>query len=287
MTHSLFIRFAGVTVKVNVPFPMVISPDLEKFIIQSGEPDEIITVSSLPQPQINQPPVFSSSTFRVCPEADGWCHSFPGFPGEDGSVCAFHWKENHNHTLYTPSSTQQLFQSTGKIAPFIVPELWLLSNERFFLHSSLVEINGHAVLFCGPSGIGKSTQAALWQQHLDAEILNGDRSVIYKKGGRFYAAGSPYSGSSGFYSPKEAPIAAIVLLGQANREIIRPAGVKTAFSAFCRESVQHSWDEIYTNKLINLLAELAATIPVYDLHCRPIPEAAKLAYNAIFTKEDK
>ena len=45
------------------------------------------------------------------------------------------------------------------------------------LHSSyIVTRQEQGILFSGPSGIGKSTQAALWQRYAGAEIVNGDRA---------------------------------------------------------------------------------------------------------------
>lgn len=286
MAARYLFRIAGMTIEVSSEYPMAISRDLERFLTENGEPDERITVSSLPpMGEPEQPPVFSTSAFCVTREAGGWCHSYPGLKGEDGSACAFHWRQDHCHYLYTPGSVAGLFQSTGRLAPFIVPELMLLANGRFFLHSSLVMYRDQAVLFCGPSGIGKSTQAELWEKHLGAEILNGDRAVIYEGKGGFVASGSPYSGSSGYYSPKEAPIAAIVLPEKADVEEITPIPPRQAVVTFLRESVQHSWDLEYTQQLTGLLAKLAETVPVYRLRCRPHAGAAELARKTIFPQE--
>ena len=50
---------------------------------------------------------------------------------------------------------------------------------QLVLHSSYVLTqSGAAVLFSGPSGIGKSTQAALWQQYAGADVINGDRTLL-------------------------------------------------------------------------------------------------------------
>lgn len=43
------------------------------------------------------------------------------------------------------------------------------------MHASLVEKDGEGVLFLGPSGMGKSTQARLWKSALDADFISGDR----------------------------------------------------------------------------------------------------------------
>lgn len=67
---------------------------------------------------------------------------------------------------------------------------------QLVLHSSYVlPPNGKAVLFSGPSGIGKSTQAALWQRYAGADVINGDRTLI--RTDDLTANGVFYSGTSG------------------------------------------------------------------------------------------
>ena len=47
------------------------------------------------------------------------------------------------------------------------------------LHSAyIVTRQGEGILFSGPSGIGKSTQAALWQRYGAAQTVNGDRALV-------------------------------------------------------------------------------------------------------------
>lgn len=49
------------------------------------------------------------------------------------------------------------------------------------LHSAyIVTRQGEGILFSGPSGIGKSTQAALWQHYGAAQTVNGDRALVRK-----------------------------------------------------------------------------------------------------------
>ena len=69
------------------------------------------------------------------------------------------------------------------------------------LHSAyIITRQGQGILFSGPSGIGKSTQAALWQRYAGAEIVNGDRALVRPDTGTvsgvFYAGTSGISGTS-------------------------------------------------------------------------------------------
>ena len=53
------------------------------------------------------------------------------------------------------------------------------------MHASLVDRSNKGLMFLGPSGIGKTTQAELWMKYRDAEIINGDM-VFVKQGGRLF-----------------------------------------------------------------------------------------------------
>ncbi|WCN08579.1 hypothetical protein [Marinomonas mediterranea] len=56
----------------------------------------------------------------------------------------------------------------------------LAQRKKLVLHANAIKINGKAILFCGPSGIGKSTLAAKFVQK-GYSILADDLSVIDEK----------------------------------------------------------------------------------------------------------
>ena len=81
------------------------------------------------------------------------------------------------------------------------------------LHSAyIVTRQGQGILFSGPSGIGKSTQAALWQRYAGAEIINGDRALVRPDTGT--VSGVFYAGTSGISRNVTAPLQAVILLEQ-------------------------------------------------------------------------
>lgn len=59
----------------------------------------------------------------------------------------------------------------------------LLQQDALVIHASYIEFMGRGILFLGPSGTGKSTQARLWNEHAGAPILNGDRALLRQKDG--------------------------------------------------------------------------------------------------------
>ena len=63
-------------------------------------------------------------------------------------------------------------------------EAGMVTRDGLALHASLVEKDGFGVVFLGPSGMGKSTQAKLWKKYLDADFLIGDRPGMRKINGK-------------------------------------------------------------------------------------------------------
>ena len=65
------------------------------------------------------------------------------------------------------------------------------------LHGVLMEWQGKGIILTASSGTGKTTHARLWREYENALIINGDRVLIRKEEGQWYAFGTPWSGSSG------------------------------------------------------------------------------------------
>lgn len=141
------------------------------------------------------------------------------------------------------------------------------------LHSSVVDWDGRGILFTGPSGIGKSTQASLWEKYENARTLNGDRGGIRKKNHCFHAYGLPYAGTSNIYVNESVPIKAIVVLQQAKENEITRLRQIDAFTKIYSESTLVSWDKQFIERHSGIIQELISEVPVYLLQCRPDLEA--------------
>ena len=91
----------------------------------------------------------------------------------------------------------------------------LAHHGQFQMHSAVVIHNGCGIAFCGLPGAGKSTQAHLWEEHLEAEALNLDQPCIFFKDDEVYISGSPWSGKEDCYKNDVFPLKAIVFVEQA------------------------------------------------------------------------
>ncbi len=145
----------------------------------------------------------------------------------------------------------------------------LLRHQRFFLHASLVTSPWGGLLFTGDSGVGKSTQAELWQSHRGSVIINGDRALLAETGEGWQAYGSFYAGSSGYHVQRHEAVGAIVLLEQGQENGLRRVGGAEAFGRlFLQVSLDHRRGDL-VDAVCDLLTRLLEAVPVYCLRCRP------------------
>lgn len=149
-------------------------------------------------------------------------------------------------------------------------EAMLIHQNRLCLHASCVDTPLGGILFSGPSGIGKSTQAELWHIHRGAKHINGDRPILSKdRGGNWLAWGSPYAGSSKCHVNESCPVTAIVVLQQAKTCSLQRLGLPEAFRAVWSGLTVHTWDKAFVEKAFDQTMELIGTVPVFLFRCTP------------------
>lgn len=146
---------------------------------------------------------------------------------------------------------------------------YMLSRNAVFLHASYIEYNGSAILFTAKSQTGKSTQAALWEQHRGAFVVNGDRALLRKENGVWMACGSPYCGTSKICHDRTLPIRAIVILSQAKTNTARRAATQAAFAALLSGCSFDPADADEVKVVTDIAGELIMSVPFYTLACMP------------------
>lgn len=74
---------------------------------------------------------------------------------------------------------------------------FILKKEKAILiHSSSIQYKDKGLLFIASSGVGKSTQARLWKEHLNIDQINDDKNIIIEENDGLYIYGNPWSGKS-------------------------------------------------------------------------------------------
>lgn len=157
----------------------------------------------------------------------------------------------------------------------------LCTMNTLFLHASYVDYKGDGIVFVGPSGIGKTTQAQLWEKHLGAQIVNGDKAFVRIIDNEVYAYGSPWCGSSPYCLNMKSPLSGIVVLKQSDKNCIRKLDTTEAMQYFMPHIFMPNWDKTCTNQVLTTFDKVLEKIPVWLLECRPDEEAVTITKNAI------
>lgn len=283
---------AGIEMLLDIPFSVEIKEDSVEFLElmemreEQIESSDLIVVRFSPMDSITMNEdegIRVDSRREVQEEQDKkiYIYNYSDIPyaclemQTDRIVCRY--LEKYSSLL---NDSQKLFNLLGMEAVF-------LKKKTFILHSSFIRWKGDGILFTAPSGYGKSTQAALWEKYEHAEILNGDRAAINRKGEEWYAHGMPYAGTSGIYRNECAPVRVAFVIRKATQNRVRRLTLPEAVRYLYSEVTVHQWDEEFVNEIMNLLMEFAAQVPVYYLECLPDESAVELAKRVLEAEKEK
>lgn len=190
------------------------------------------------------------------------------------------WKEDKIIVKVDPNiyreysfNMNQLLSITGLHSP-------LLARGGLTVHASYIEtgggVNRQAVLFVGPSGMGKSTQAELWRRYADARIINGDRAVAKREKDGWKSYGIPVCGSSQICENVRLPIRIIVLLAQGIENRVEEIKAGEKYRSLLLASAFYQWDEYESERVHELVTELISEVPIIRLVCRPDEGAVQI-----------
>lgn len=234
------------------------------------------------------PPVFESDRMTVYQIGTTEYRQFPWWNNSTAYPMTLK-NDRKNPALYEFLLTDlqmEMFVNKLHFGSYLAVERVMLDYDCFQLHSSVISVNGQAILFSAPSGTGKSTQADLWKKYEQAEIINGDRGLIRKKEEGFIVYGSPYAGSSQIITTLCAPVRAVVVLTQASQNKITRLKQSDAFAKLYQETTVNSWNSQFILRIMDLLNVFVEQIPVYQLDCLPDQGAVELLKEELFFNEN-
>lgn len=175
---------------------------------------------------------------------------------------------------------------SSKDGEYALPLAAMCSRFSYFgallLHASCVDIDGEGMVFTGASGIGKTTQASLWGEHLGAQIINGDKIFIREMNGEFCACGLPWKGSSEYCLNKTTKLKGVVVLRQAQENKITRLDAVQALELFMPHVFMPHWDKECLGFVLGIFDRLIENVPILLLECRPDEDAVKITYNRLF-----
>ena len=161
----------------------------------------------------------------------------------------------------------------------------LLEENIILFHCSAIEMDGRAYLFTGPSGTGKSTHTRLWREVFGKRVtmINDDKPLLWiprdsqSQGIKVY--GTPYGGKNGLQTNTSAPVAAIVILHQAQENKMERRERQDAYPVLLNQTYRRK-DAPGMMRTMELVGELAK-LPVYSLGCNISKEAVMMAYQTL------
>lgn len=148
-------------------------------------------------------------------------------------------------------------------------------------HSALVDWNGSGILFLGPSGIGKTTQAERWAQYRGADIINGDLVFVQETEEGFLGWGTPWHGSSPYCINRAVPLKALVVLKQSKENRIRELTGFEKVTEVSQNVFYPTWLEDGMELCTEVLNNLLRYLPVYRLDNRADEEAVEILEQTI------
>ena len=192
--------------------------------------------------------------------------------------------------MFRAGETRLLVNSSFHLAELIMPakeyEVDVLSCYLFYshavrrkmlkIHASTVEDRGRGILFIGPSGIGKTTQAERWAQYRGASIINGDVGFVQRTDHNYLAWGTPWHGSSPYCLNTSVPVKALVLLRQSPENRLCELSGFEKVKAVSDSVLYPTWLEDGMDLCSDTLNHLLSDLPVYRLDNRADEEAVAL-----------
>lgn len=263
----------GIPIRWKTPFPLELDERYGAFLTDIGEKPEIIWNIRVGVPRRDR------KAEEVIYEGE-WCQittdekyqyrtfSYSSVQKERVVTLIRPLTNKDYYNLYIPEGSEEEFKRAKNWSFYMALEEVLYSRGRFLLHASYVDTEDGALLFTGPSGIGKSTQAALWEQYGGGKIQNGDRAALYEEDGRIIASGSPYAGSSGVYRNHQSRVRAILVLEQGEENRLRRLKGREGLLPLLRESSFSYMDGEMKIHQTELFIRVMETVPVYHYCCR-------------------
>ena len=158
----------------------------------------------------------------------------------------------------------------------------LLAYDAFLMHAAVIAMDGKAYAFAASSGTGKTTHIRQWKALFGkrVEVINGDKPIIRKMNGCFYACGTPWCGKEHMGGSSFYPLQAICFIEQGSENQIRPLQQGKVIGRLFRQLLLPE-DQSALDRYMGLVEQLLTAANFFLLTCKPEPEAAQRAYEGM------
>ena len=155
-------------------------------------------------------------------------------------------------------------------------ECMLVRRGFVSLHAASIELNGEAIAFSGPSGMGKSTRANCWMKAFDAELISGDRPLIDVRTLEIY--GVPWDGKEKCYRNVRYPLKYVCEVRRSEELVYaRNMSFEQRRRLLMRQCFMPMWDtETAAIQMMNIV-QLAKKADIVRVFCgRRVEDAIEL-----------
>ncbi len=159
----------------------------------------------------------------------------------------------------------------------------LLPFGVLLFHGSALCMDGEAVIFTAPSGVGKSTQARLWREAFRDRtwMINDDKPLLGITEERVTVYGSPWDGKHRMSRNASAPLRAILKVERSTENRLTPLPGPDAFQTLTRQSFLPDDPEGAALSLA-MQKSLLGKAAFYRLECNMTRDAAETARRGVF-----
>ena len=269
------LNIGGIAISISLPYEVEVDEACKPFLTEAGKTD-ISIVFDQRMPDGKEESIIRERGPVVWKGYDYYRVERAWFSSKINTSVILSESDlcNLRGSIYPGS--ENVLSSLDRILGLLELEVVWTRFHALNLHSSLIRYRGKGILFSAPSGTGKSTQAALWEQYRRAEIINGDRALIRKTSERWIAYGSPFAGSSGIYKNENVPIQMIVILRQGKDNQIEWLSPSEAFKCLYKETIVPRWNDSAHVQIMDMLNEIVDEIPICCFHCTPDESAVEV-----------
>lgn len=215
----------------------------------------------------------------------GWAHSFRITSRE--SVVYLACNEDWSYGIAGYSRAELTYQDMPSWAGLLLFAFYtnICKNNILMLHASAVDKNNQGIIFIGPSNIGKTTQAELWNKYENAEILNGDKIFLQVEEDGVRVFGNPWKGSSPYYLNRSVPLKGAIVLRQSLENEIHEISEEERLMKLLPHVFLPHWDENGLSYAVSALDQWLSNHKVYQLSCRKDAQAVYLVRDTLHIDE--
>lgn len=250
------------------------------------EADLYYTFHTDRQPRLpNIPPVYQKSDILVFRQPSGLESRLLILPDRQAAYAYLEETDSNHMEIYFNPAYTSLLNTDTIFHSMLALEKHLVLQNSFVFHCAYLDFEEKAILFSGPSGIGKTTHTNLWCQYLPdrAKVLNGDKCLLSQDGNTFYANGWPICGSSGICHNERREVRAVVLLQQApENRLIEEKKILT-FRRVLEQLTVNYWNREFTDAAMTFADSLVSTLPYFTYGCNISREAVDTLYQQLIT----